>query len=208
MENKDNRPKEIEEEFAEPVITSDDGKKQQESKKPEAEKKPKQAKPEKKAPAPVPKKEAKQAAAADNGKKPEGESEANGGGGKSDRSAKKIVILAAAAVVVLAIAALGIRSLVTGKGLPLVSDPLVYWNADKAVADAEELVNEINDLEGAVRILDANMDKDTDGTMKAGSYTHLDVYKRQRSHSEIILLVSLGFSSFCASICARSSINS
>ena len=177
MENKDNRPKEIEEEFAEPVITSDDGKKQ-EAKMPGQAESAKQAAASKKEAkqtsaknkeakqTAAPQRETNQAGTANDRKKPENVSENNNGEVKSGWNAKKIVILAAAAVVVAAIAALGIRSLVTGKGLPLVSDPLVYWNANKAVADAEALVNEVNDLEGAVRILDANMDKDTDGTMK------------------------------------------
>lgn len=161
MKNKDNIPNEIEEEFAEPVSISDDTKKLPEVKKQADGKKAKKVVPDsKKLEQTVPSK------SDENNKDNESDDNNKEDSDKSLWSVKKVIVIAVAAIVVLAILGLGVRSLVTGKGLPYISDPLVYWNANKAISDAEKLVNDINDLEGAVKILDANMDKDTDGTMK------------------------------------------
>lgn len=152
----ENRSQEIEEEFAEPVRTADPPKAEQ------------PAAPEnKKAPA---KKNDEKVQEPKNGKPAEKDADGKQAGTSETDTGKwgvkKIAVCAVAGVIILAAAALGVRSLITGKGLPLISDKYTYWNAGKAVSDAEKLVNEINDLEGAVRILDANMGKDSDGSMK------------------------------------------
>ncbi len=160
-----NEPEEIEEEFGEPVKTADDAKAPESEPAANTEKADKKSGKRKDDAKAQSKNQKENSSAADTSNDNNSENNQNEEK-KSGRSLKKTVVLAAAAVVVLAVCALGARSLITGKGLPLVSDPLKYWSGNKAVSAAEKLVNDVNDLEGAVKILDANLDKDKDGTMK------------------------------------------
>ena len=91
-------------------------------------------------------------------------------GGKKKK--KRVLPVLIAVVIIAAAAAVGVRTMMTGKGLPFISGEHSYVTAEKAKEAADKLVNDANDLQGAVQILDANMDKDTDGSLKAARETY------------------------------------
>lgn len=77
---------------------------------------------------------------------------------KGKISLRQALITAVTAVVVIGAFAVAVKLFIN-------SNPLKYSSADEAIDAAEQLVTDSNDLQGAIAILDTNMQKDSDGKM-------------------------------------------
>ena len=105
--------------------------------------------------------------------------------GKKLKKGSLAVVLGVIVLCVVAVAGYGV---IKNGAFGFIPKDYKYSTAEKAYQKAEQLVNESNDLERAVKILDANMDKDTSGSMAALRETYfywLSENKQREAYTHI-----------------------